>query len=64
MRSEHVYLELAGKSHVIDLAQQDGTDLIKILVAADELGLQKIVEVIKQYLIDNQSELLIRNPIR
>ncbi|RIB23927.1 hypothetical protein C2G38_2071356 [Gigaspora rosea] len=48
----------------IDLAQQDGTDLIKILVAADELSLQKIVEVIKQYLIDNQSELLIRNPIR
>ncbi|CAG8663899.1 27503_t:CDS:2, partial [Racocetra persica] len=48
----------------IDLAQQDGTDLIKILVAADELGLQKIVEIIKQYLIDNQSELLIRNPIR
>ncbi|CAG8719033.1 41069_t:CDS:2 [Gigaspora margarita] len=48
----------------IDLAQQDGTDLIKILVAADELSLQKIVEIIKQYLIDNQSELLIRNPIQ
>ncbi|CAG8452556.1 7305_t:CDS:2 [Scutellospora calospora] len=48
----------------IDLVQQDGTDLIKILVAADELDLQKIVLVIKEYLIDNQSELLIRNPIR
>ncbi|CAG8518755.1 5563_t:CDS:2, partial [Dentiscutata heterogama] len=51
-------------SGTIDLVQQDGIDLIKIIVAADELGLQKIVEVIKQYLIDNQSELLIRNPIR
>ncbi|CAG8443602.1 6190_t:CDS:2 [Acaulospora morrowiae] len=48
----------------IDLSQKDGTEIIKILVAADELDLQKIVKVVKRYLIDNQSEFLTSSPIR
>ncbi|RHZ62246.1 hypothetical protein Glove_341g24 [Diversispora epigaea] len=49
---------------VIDLDQKSGTEIIKILVASEELFLQKVVTVIKQYLFDHQSEFLTSDPIR
>jgi hypothetical protein len=38
------------------LNEQETSDILKILVAADELLLQEIVDYLQRYLIENKSE--------
>ncbi|PKY48277.1 BTB-domain-containing protein [Rhizophagus irregularis] len=45
----------------IDLEQQENTEIIKILVASDELILEELIEHIQEYLINEQSSWLQEN---
>ncbi|GBC08631.1 hypothetical protein RclHR1_08270008 [Rhizophagus clarus] len=48
---------------VIELEKIKNTSILKILVAADELSLQKLIDYIQSYLIDKKSEFLYNDPI-
>src|SRR3954453_9704413 len=46
----------------INFDKQDGIQLLKLLMATDELNLQKLSDYIQTYLIDNQAEFLRNDP--
>ncbi|CAI2177409.1 11911_t:CDS:10 [Funneliformis geosporum] len=48
----------------IDLSKHEITDILQILVAADELNLQSLMIHVEQYLLENQSDLLRKDPIK
>jgi hypothetical protein len=48
----------------IELEKTKSTDILKILVAADELCLQKLINYVQSYLIDNKSEFLRNEPVQ
>ncbi|GBB85448.1 hypothetical protein RclHR1_00120002 [Rhizophagus clarus] len=41
---------------ILSLNERDTSDFLKILVAADELHLQELIDYLQKYLIDNKSE--------
>ncbi|CAG8504228.1 2539_t:CDS:2 [Diversispora eburnea] len=43
-------------------SEEEGTEIVKILNAADELGLIKLIEFIQEYLIMNKIKILRQNP--
>ncbi|RIA87410.1 hypothetical protein C1645_807325 [Glomus cerebriforme] len=47
----------------IDLNIDNGLNILKLLIAIDELGLYTLYENIKNYLIDNQKEFLQNDPV-
>src|SRR4051794_11662173 len=48
---------------IIDFDKQNGSQVIKLLLAIDELNLQKLSDYIQTYLIDNQVEYLGNDPV-
>jgi hypothetical protein len=48
----------------IDLSKQGITELLQILVAADELNLQKLINHVEQHLLENQYDFLRKDPIK
>ncbi|CAG8672954.1 11357_t:CDS:2, partial [Funneliformis mosseae] len=48
----------------IELKDQDTTDILQILIMSDELELTTLIQHILQYLIENQSFHLRRNPLK
>ncbi|CAG8560493.1 8357_t:CDS:2 [Scutellospora calospora] len=47
----------------IDMDNLNGSDILKLLVAADELGLHKFIDHAQEYLIENQESYLRQDPI-
>ena len=41
---------------ILSLNEQDVSDILKVLTAADELSLQEIVDYLQKYLIESKSE--------
>ncbi|GBC04828.1 hypothetical protein RclHR1_00590014 [Rhizophagus clarus] len=41
---------------ILSLIEQDASDIIKVLAAADKLCLQELIDYLQQYLIENKSE--------
>ncbi|GBC07930.1 hypothetical protein RclHR1_00780010 [Rhizophagus clarus] len=48
----------------IDLSKQEISILLQILIAADELNLQKLIYYIEEYLLENQYDYLRKDPIK
>ncbi|GBB90652.1 hypothetical protein RclHR1_17690006 [Rhizophagus clarus] len=48
----------------IELENTKSTDILKILIAADELGLQKLINYTQSYLIGKKSEFLRNDPVQ
>jgi hypothetical protein len=48
---------------LINLDKQNGAKMLRLLMASDELNLQKLSDYIQIYLIDNQAEYLRNNPV-
>ncbi|RGB43238.1 hypothetical protein C1646_661555 [Rhizophagus diaphanus] len=48
---------------LINFDKQNGAKVLKLLVASDELNLQKLSDHIQTYLIDNQAEYLKNDPV-
>ncbi|CAG8516378.1 5329_t:CDS:2 [Diversispora eburnea] len=46
-----------------DLREYDGPEILKILIASDELGLQKLIDFIQKFLIDNRDDFLRQDPV-
>ncbi|GES81088.1 BTB/POZ domain-containing protein [Rhizophagus clarus] len=47
----------------LDLSVESASDILKLLIATEELGLNVLTEYIQEFLIENQNELLHNNPI-
>ena len=45
------------------LREYDGPEILKILIASDELGLQKLIDFIQKFLIDNRDDFLRQDPV-
>src|SRR5205085_3999163 len=54
--SYRLILNILPISHWPLPAEQDTSDILKVLIAADELGLQEIVDYSQKYLIESKSE--------
>jgi hypothetical protein len=48
---------------LVNLDKQNGAKILELLIASDELNLQKLSDYIQTYLIDNQAEYLKNGPI-
>ncbi|CAG8658980.1 15870_t:CDS:2 [Acaulospora morrowiae] len=48
---------------VVDLRELGSTEVLKVLVAADELGLQKSINYIQKFLIENRDDFLREDPV-
>ncbi|RHZ88766.1 hypothetical protein Glove_21g336 [Diversispora epigaea] len=48
---------------IVDLREYDGPEILKILIASDELGLQKLIDFIQKFLIDNRDDFLRQDPV-
>ncbi|RIA91871.1 hypothetical protein C1645_875137 [Glomus cerebriforme] len=48
---------------IINFDKQNGAQVLKLLIASDELNLQKLKDYIQTYLIDNQAEYLRNDPV-
>ncbi|CAB4389205.1 unnamed protein product [Rhizophagus irregularis] len=46
----------------IELKNLQGPDVLKLLIAVDELNIQQLVSHIQEYLIEHQTEFLYQNP--
>src|SRR5437868_1255675 len=46
----------------IDLKNLQGPDVLKLLIAVDELSIQPLISHIQEFLIEHQSEFLHQNP--
>src|SRR5437868_9988068 len=46
----------------IDLKNLQGPDVLKLLVAVDDLNIQPLISHIQEYLIEHQTEFLHQNP--
>ncbi|EXX71011.1 hypothetical protein GLOIN_2v1874218 [Rhizophagus irregularis DAOM 181602=DAOM 197198] len=46
----------------IELKNLQGPDVLKLLIAVDELGVQQLISHIQEYLIEHQTEFLYQNP--
>ena len=44
------------------MAQLQGPDVLKLLIAVDELNIQTLIHHIQEYLIEHQAEFLHQNP--
>ncbi|CAG8592826.1 18883_t:CDS:1, partial [Acaulospora morrowiae] len=49
---------------IVDLRELDGTEVFKVLVAADELGLQKLIDNTQKFLIENRDNFLREDPAK
>ena len=47
----------------VDLTKLQGPDILKLLIAADELNIQTLIHHIQEYLIKHQDKFLQQNPI-
>ncbi|RGB27450.1 BTB/POZ protein [Rhizophagus diaphanus] len=47
----------------IELKNLQGPEVLKLLIAVDELNIQQLISYIQEYLIDHQTEFLHQNPI-
>src|ERR1051325_4731614 len=47
----------------IELKNLQGSDVLKLLIALDELNIQQLISHIQEYLIEHQTEFLHQNPI-
>ena len=47
----------------IELKNLQGPDVLKLLIAVDELNIQTLISHIQEYLIEHQTEFLHQNPI-
>src|SRR5688572_3540448 len=47
----------------IELKNLQGPDVLKLLIAVDELNIQQLIPHIQEFLIENQTEFLHQNPI-
>ncbi|RHZ88765.1 hypothetical protein Glove_21g339 [Diversispora epigaea] len=48
---------------IVHLREYDGPEILKILIASDELGLQKLIDFIQKFLIDNRDDFLRQDPV-
>jgi hypothetical protein len=48
---------------LVNLDKQNGAKVLRLLIASDELNLQKLSDYIQTYLIDNQAEYLKNDPV-
>ncbi|GBB89889.1 hypothetical protein RclHR1_16720001 [Rhizophagus clarus] len=48
---------------LVNFDKQNGTKVLKLLMASDELNLQKLSDYVQTYLIDNQAEYLKNEPV-
>ncbi|RHZ88771.1 hypothetical protein Glove_21g331 [Diversispora epigaea] len=48
---------------IVDLREYEGPEILKILIASDELGLQKLIDFIQKFLIDNRDDFLRQDPV-
>ncbi|RHZ88767.1 hypothetical protein Glove_21g334 [Diversispora epigaea] len=48
---------------VVDLREYDGPEILKILIASDELELQKLIDFIQKFLFDNRDDFLRQDPV-
>ncbi|GBB97381.1 hypothetical protein RclHR1_02980020 [Rhizophagus clarus] len=46
---------------ILSLDEQESSDILKILIAADELLLQEIVEYLQDYLVENKSKWIVQH---
>src|SRR5690349_22748229 len=46
----------------IELKNLQGTDVLKLLIAVDELNIQPLISHVQEYLIEHQTEFLHQNP--
>src|SRR6185295_12448970 len=46
----------------IELKNLQGSDVLKLLIAVDELNIQSLISHIQEYLIEHQTEFLHQNP--
>src|SRR5271163_2620999 len=46
----------------IELKNLQGPDILKLLIAVDELNIQQLISHIQEYLIEHQTEFLHQNP--
>ncbi|CAG8511878.1 1289_t:CDS:2, partial [Acaulospora colombiana] len=49
---------------VINLCELDGSEVFKVLIAADELGLQKLIDHIQKFMIENRDNFLREDPVK
>ena len=47
----------------IELKDLQGPDILKLLIAVDELNIQQLVSHVQEYLIEHQTEFLHQNPV-
>ena len=47
----------------IELKNLQGSDVLKLLIAVDELNIQQLISHIQEFLIEHQTEFLHKNPI-
>ena len=47
----------------IDLTKLQGPELLDLLIAVDELNIQKLISCIQEYLVNHQYEFLQQNPV-
>src|SRR5436190_16323221 len=47
----------------IKLKDLQGSDVLKLLIAVDELNIQQLIPYVQEFLIENQTEFLHQNPI-
>ena len=47
----------------IELKNLQGPDVLKLLIAVDELNIQQLIPYIQEFLIEHQTEFLYQNPI-
>ncbi|RHZ88721.1 hypothetical protein Glove_21g341 [Diversispora epigaea] len=48
---------------IVHLREYDGPEILKILIASDELGLQRLIDFIQKFLIDNRDDFLRQDPV-
>src|SRR5581483_11371633 len=48
---------------LVNFDKKNGAQILKLLIASDELNLQKLSDHIQTYLIDNQAEYLRNDPV-
>ncbi|RIA78887.1 hypothetical protein C1645_746273, partial [Glomus cerebriforme] len=57
LRTRYIY---CGK---IDLTKLDGLNILKLLIAVDELNIQTLINCTQNYLIENESEVIYQNVV-
>ncbi|RHZ88718.1 hypothetical protein Glove_21g344 [Diversispora epigaea] len=48
---------------IVDLREYDGPEILKILIASDELGLQKLIDFIQKFFTDNRDDFFRQDPV-